>query len=343
MFDDSTAQPSHPISGSQHAAAKGPSKWGDLDSIGSSPAVPANVEAERSMPDSIPAQASTGKTGLGAMMMGKAKASALTGSGLGQSFHKGGVKPPAPPSFVDGPPIQMDEAAEAAAEAKLKQILASSNPTSDFIFATPGVDFRLLGRIDGWVSQIESKDKHEHGHVRAVAEYATAVSRLLGLSLDDVNTIRLAAIIHDVGKLGLPLVILQKPDEHLSDAELVMTMNHTIDGAKLIQEFPELAALAPIVLAHHEEYDGNGYPEGLSGENIPLGARIIHACNAYTEMVADLKYRAGMPPEQAQSNMIRGSGRTDIEGNFIPGTYDPDVVRALIAAISQGMVPAKII
>jgi putative nucleotidyltransferase with HDIG domain len=269
------------------------------------------------------------------MMMGKARASGLAGgAGLGQAFGKGGggVKPPAPPSFVEGPPIQMDAAAEAAAEAKLKQILASSNPTSDYIFATPGVDMRLLGRIDGWVAEIESKDKHVHGHARSVAEYATAVARMLGLSAEEVTQIRLAAIIHDVGKLGLPMLILRKPDEQLSDAELVMTMNHTIDGAKLIEEFPELAQLAPIILAHHEEYDGNGYPEGLAGEAIPLGARIIHACNAYTELVTDLVYRPGIPPEQAQTDMMRGAGTT----------YDPNVVQALISSISQGLVPARI-
>lgn len=318
------------------------SKWGDLDAIpgpGTRPAAPpspapAAPNAAEPPPDSlnnIPTPPAA-KTGLGAMMMGKAKANAVAaqGAGLGQSFHKGGVKPPAPPAFVEGPPIPIDDA---AAEAKLKSILAASNPTSDFIFATPGVDMRLLGRIDGWVSQVEAKDKHVHGHIRAVAEYSVAVARLLGLSAEEVNNIRLAAIVHDVGKLGLPLHILQKPDEELSDAELVMTMNHTIDGAKLVEGFPELAPLAPIILAHHEEFDGNGYPEGLSGEVIPLEARIIHACNAYVEMVGDLVYRAGMPPEQAQTNMMRGAGNT----------YDPNVVQALIACMSQGMVPPKFV
>ena len=144
--------------------------------------------------------------------------------------------------------------------------------------------------------------------------------------------VRLAAIIHDVGKLGLPKLILQKHDEQLSDSELVMTMNHTIDGAKLIEEFPELAPLAPIILAHHEEFDGNGYPEGLAGDQIPLASRIIHACNAYTEMVSDLVFRQAMSPEQAQNNMIRGAGTT----------YDPDVVQALISSIQQGIVPPVI-
>jgi HD-GYP domain-containing protein (c-di-GMP phosphodiesterase class II) len=312
---------------------RAPSKWGDLDSIQSPSVTTRPISDDWAQLNSIPTPTTGGKTGLGAMMMGKAKASAISGgSGLGQSLHKGGVKPPAPPpSFIEGPPIQMNEAEEAAAEARLKQILASSNPTSDYIFATPGVDMRLLGRIDGWISQIEPKDKYVSGHVHAVAEYATAVSRMLGLSADDQNTIRLAAIIHDVGKLGLPKMILQKPDEELSDTELVMSMNHTIDGAKLVEEFQELAFLAPIVLGHHEEYDGNGYPEGLAGDDIPLAARIIHVCNVYAELVSDLVYRAGIEPEQAQNTLIMGAG----------ATYDPDIVQALIAAISQGLVPDR--
>lgn len=330
---------------SPQAGGRGQSKWGDLDAIpgpqGQDPgartaAAPGAGRGPGGSTwgnlDAIPAPANASKAGLGAMMLGKAKASAVaTNTGLGGSLHKGGVKPPAPPSaYVEGPPIQIDEA---AAEAKLKQILASSNPTSDYIFATPGVDMRLLGRIDGWVNQVESKDKHLHGHARALAEYATAVARLFELPQETVNEIRLAAIVHDVGKLGLPQNILQKPEDELTDSELVMIMNHPIQGAKLLEGFPELKAIAPIVIAHHEEYDGNGYPEGLAGENIPLEARIIHACNSYVEMVSDLVYRAGMPPAQAQNQMIQGAG----------STYDPNVVEALIACISQGVVPDRII
>lgn len=325
-------------------AAKPASKWGNLDDIpspgsggqaapaanaGGGPVQPKALSGQWGDLDSIPSPTGPSKgPGLGGMMMGKAKAAAPAGpSGLGNAFMKG-KGPQNSPQFVEGPPIQIDEA---AAEAKLKQILASSNPTSDFIFATPGVDMRLLGRIDGYITQVEAKDKYVNGHARAVAEYSVAIARLLGLSPDEVNQIRLAAILHDVGKMGLPQNVLQKPDEQLSDSELVMMMNHTINGAKLLEGFPELAPLAPIVLSHHEEYNGQGYPQGESGEAIPLGARIIQAANAYNEMVSDLVYRAGMAPEQAQTEMIRGSGKS----------YDPNVVEALVACISQGLVPPR--
>lgn len=330
--------PSPGPGGVSNDAAKAASKWGNLDDIpspgaggqGAAPAAqPRALSGQWGDLDSIPSPTGAPKgPGLGGMMMGKAKAAAPTGpGGLGNAFMKGKA-PQSTSQFVEGPPIQIDEA---AAEAKLKQILASSNPTSDFIFATPGVDMRLLGRIDGYITQVEQKDKYVNGHARAVAEYSVAIARLLGLSPEEVNQIRLAAILHDVGKMGLPQAVLQKPDEQLSDAELVMMMNHTINGAKLLEGFPELAPLAPIVLSHHEEYNGQGYPQGESGENIPLAARIIQGANAYNEMVSDLVYRAGMPPEQAQTVMMRGAGQS----------YDPNVVEALIACISQGLVPPK--
>ena len=311
--------------------AKPASNWGNLDSIPS----PGDKGAQKTGAawgdlDSIPSPAGSQSRGPGLQgLMGNKAKSAPTPGSLGAAFTKGKAATPAS-NFVEGPPIQIDEA---AAEAKLKQILASSNPTSDFIFATPGVDMRLLGRIDGWVTQVELKDKYVNGHSRSVAEYSSAIARLLGMTPEDVNQIRLAAIVHDVGKLGLPQAVLQKPDEHLTDAELVMTMNHTIDGAKLIEGFPELAPLAPIVLSHHEEFNGEGYPGGHAGEDIPLGARIIHCANAYTELVSDLVYRAGMPPEQAQNLMIQRAGTT----------YDPNAVEALIACISQGLVPPRIV
>lgn len=318
------------------------SKWGDLDSIpapGSGGAAAASTQTP-TPPMDLPDQASSGNwgnldaiptptnnpsKGLGSAMLSKARMASIStpGGGLGSSFHKdrnrGG-------QFVDGPPLEIDEA---AAEAKLKQILSTSNPTSDFIFATPGVDPRLLGRLDNWVSQVEQKDKYVNGHARAVAEYSTAVARLLGLSAEEVNAVRIAAIVHDIGKMKLPQTLLQKPDDDLSDAELVQTMEHPIDGAKLLKGIPELEELARIVLYHHEEYDGNGYPEGLAGEDIPLLSRIIHVADGYHAKVSDLTYRAGMNPEDAQEEMRNNAGIL----------YDPAVVDALLACISQGLVP----
>src|SRR5690606_9652209 len=116
-----------------------------------------------------------------------------------------------------------------------------------------------------------------------------------------------------------------KPDEELTDAELLLMMKHPLDGAELLDSFPELKHLSPIVRAHHEEYDGNGYPAGLKGEEIPAAARIICVANSYHSMTSPLRYRPGMSPTEAQQALTKGAG----------SQWDPRFVEALILAIMQ--------
>ncbi|HEY9868719.1 MAG TPA: HD domain-containing phosphohydrolase [Candidatus Obscuribacterales bacterium] len=310
-------------------AAEAASQWGNLDAI----PTPGGGEAAEAASqwgnlDAIPTpSAGPGKPGLGGAILAKPKGPPPA-SPLMASFHKDKSKYTPELVRLEGAPIEIDEA---AAQAKLKQILSSANPTSDYIFATPGLDARMLGRIDGWVSQIEQKDKYLNGHARQVAEYATAVARQIGMPEDEVNTIRLAALVHDVGKLGAAPQVLQKPDEELSDNELLLMMKHPLDGAELLESFPELKHLAPIVRSHHEEFDGNGYPAGLKGEEIPLAARIVHVADSYHLLTSPLRMRPGLDPQQAQQEMTRGAGKQ----------WDPRLVEALILSIMQGKVPAK--
>lgn len=294
----------------------GTGKWGGLDSI---PTPAAGAPSH----------------GLGSAMFGKPKGptGAAQGSSLLASLHKDKTKfHSESPEFVEGPPIEIDEK---QAQAKLEELLATKDPTSDYIFATPGLDVRMLGRIDGWITQIEHKDKYKDGHARQVAEYAQAIAKQMGLSGADLDQIRLAALLHDVGKLGAPQEILQKPDDQLSDEELLLIMRHPIDGADLLESFPELASLGPIVRAHHEEFDGNGYPGrdgvGLKGEEIPLAARIIAVADSYHAMTSDLIYRPGLAPTQAQEELTKGAN----------SLWDARCVEALILTIMQQLVPAK--
>jgi HD-GYP domain-containing protein (c-di-GMP phosphodiesterase class II) len=234
----------------------------------------------------------------------------------------------AKPEFIQGPPIEIDEA---KAQAKLQEILSSANPTSDYIFATPGLDARMLGRIDGWVSQIEAKDKYLNGHARQVAEYSVAIAKGIGLDETAQNLVRQAALVHDVGKLGAAAPILQKREEELHDSELITVMRHPIDGAELLESFPDLAHLAPIVRAHHEEYNGEGFPAGLKETEIPIEARIICLANAYHNMVSDMRYGPGIDPQEAQAEITRGAGRQ----------WDPTLVQAFLQCLQSGVVPAK--
>ncbi len=305
------------------------SAWGNLSSIPTPAGEPAAASAWGNL-DAIPTPAAGGgKPGLAQMAKGKAPGSGVA-SPLMASFYKDKSKfaqPVPSPEFIEGPPIEVDES---AAQAKLQQILASVNPSSDYIFATPGLDARMLGRIDGWVSEIEQKDKYANGHARQVAEYACAIARQIGLPEQEVITVRQAALVHDVGKLGAAPEILQKSDEELSDAELLLMMKHPLDGAGLLESFPDLKRLAPVVRAHHEEYDGNGYPAGLKGDEIPQLSGIIHVADSYHQLTSATRTRPGMNPTEAQQVLARGAGKQ----------WDPRFVEALILSIMQNKVPA---
>jgi HD-GYP domain-containing protein (c-di-GMP phosphodiesterase class II) len=306
------------------AAAKAPppaeveakSAWGDLDAI---PA-PKNVSSSRGLSKTIRHH--------------KAKQSHQgMQSALLASLHKDkSAYTPAKPEKAENvaEAVQQAPIDEAEAQAKINKLLSSVNPTSDYIFAIKDLDARMLGRIDGWVSEIEQKDKYAKGHARQIAEYSCAIAKQMGLNDDAVKTIRLASLVHDLGKLGTASNILQKPDEQLSDPELITVMNHTVDGANLVESFPEIAHLAPIVLAHHEEYDGNGYPKGLKGEDIPQAARIIFVANAYHGMTSEMRYGPGISAEKAQEQLKQGKGKQ----------YDPAVVDAFMECLSKGKVPA---
>jgi len=312
------------------AEAEGKGAWGDLDSI---PAPKAKEAAPGQWGDldSIPTPAAKDGSppvagGLKGSMLGKAKA-ASAASPLMSSLRKKEAAAPAAEAPPPSPPMD-----EAEAKKKLDQIMASSaNETSDYIFATPGLDARMLGRIDGWVAQIEEKDKYPGGHARQVAQYAVAIAQGLGMKAEDVQTVRQAALVHDLGKLGIAKPVLQKGDDELEDDEFVLKMGHSVAGAQLLESFPELKHLAPLVIAHHEEFDGEGFPQGLKGDEIPVIARILAVANSYHELVADKVCGSGMEPEAAQKQMIESAGKQ----------FDPTFVEALVQSIKEGKVPAS--
>lgn len=301
-------------------AADSASAWGDLD------AIPTPAKA-----------ADAGGGGLRGSMLGRAKASTAP-SPLMSSLRKGGPgsAPPAEatlaaPSAPSAPFEPLDPLDEEAAKKKIEDLMAAGDARSDYIFATPGLDMRMLGRIDGWVSQIEQKDKYLNGHAKQVAEYAVAIARQLDVKEDDVNIIRQAALVHDLGKLGIAKPVLQKKEDELQPDEFVLKMGHSVAGAELLESFPDLQHLAPIVRAHHEEIGGEGFPEGLKGDEIPLYARIVAVANGYHELVADKVFEKGLDPKDAQEQMVEEAGKL----------FDPTFVEALIQSIRDGKVPAS--
>jgi two-component system, cell cycle response regulator len=168
-----------------------------------------------------------------------------------------------------------------------------------------------------------SGDLGAHGH--DVAELAAAVAEALSLPLDEIEMIRHAAELHDVGKVAVPDAILDKPAA-LDESEWAHVRGHTLIGEKIIAAAPDLARVARLVRSSHENYDGTGYPDGLVRREIPLGSRIIAVCDAFDAMTTDRPYRDGMDAESAVAELRRCAGTQ----------FDPEVVERFCAALASG-------
>ena len=160
-------------------------------------------------------------------------------------------------------------------------------------------------------------------HISGVAELAEAVAHRMELDDEQIDHVRHAAALHDVGKMAIPDAILDKPAA-LDEAEWEFIRRHTIIGERIVAAAPALRPVAALVRSSHERWDGGGYPDALAGEQIPLGARIVSVCDAFDAMVADRPYRAGMDADDALIELERCSG----------SQFDPAVVAAFAAAWS---------
>jgi diguanylate cyclase (GGDEF)-like protein len=160
-------------------------------------------------------------------------------------------------------------------------------------------------------------------HVGGVADMAAAVARRLGLDDKEVERIAHAARLHDVGKVAIPDAILAKP-EPLEPEEWEFMKRHTIIGERIISAAPSLTDVARLVRWSHERWDGSGYPDELAGEDIPLGARIVSACDAYDAMITDRPYKAAVDSERACAELRRCAGTQ----------FDPAVVPAFLAEVA---------
>jgi HD-GYP domain-containing protein (c-di-GMP phosphodiesterase class II) len=147
---------------------------------------------------------------------------------------------------------------------------------------------------------------------------------LLGMPSDQVERIAYAALLHDVGKLAVPHAILHKPGPLDPDEWTVMS-DHPIAGERILLRIPELAVIAPIVRHEHEHWDGSGYPDRLRGRRIPIGSRVILACDAWHAMRTDRPYRDALDYQAAIAELERGAGHQ----------FDPDVISALLDLLGQ--------
>jgi putative two-component system response regulator len=173
----------------------------------------------------------------------------------------------------------------------------------------------LFQTVQALVAAIEAKDRYTAGHSRKVAGLAMRFATVLGLSDTDIFAVRLAGMMHDVGKIGIPEHILMKPTK-LNAAEWEVMRRHPIIGAEIVGQIADLAYVAKVVRAHHERWDGSGYPDGLKEEAIPFLSRIMYICDAYDALRADRAYRAGMPEDQALA-ILRSLAGTHFEADMV--------------------------
>jgi hypothetical protein len=182
------------------------------------------------------------------------------------------------------------------------------------------VERQLMTEINmALANAIEAKDAYTRGHSERLAKLSGALAMRLGLPSEEVTAVRLGAILHDVGKIGIPDRILRQ-SLALSDDDRAWVRRHPQIGADIIGPVAGLQRVAPLIRHHHEKWDGSGYPDGLKGEAIPLGARIISVTDAFEAMVADRSYRASMGLPKAVDELKRGAG----------SHFDPKIVEAFL-------------
>ena len=172
--------------------------------------------------------------------------------------------------------------------------------------------------IEGLALAIEAKDHTTHSHLQRVRTYAIEIAKDLGLSGDELDALRAAALLHDIGKLGVPDHIINKPGR-LTPEEFEKVKTHTIVGAEIIEKVAFPYPVAPIVRSHHEKWNGEGYPDGLKGEEIPIGARILTVVDCLDALASDRQYRKALPLSEAMAEIAKEGGRS----------FDPKIVAVL--------------
>ncbi|MCL5024185.1 MAG: GAF domain-containing protein [Nitrospirae bacterium] len=172
---------------------------------------------------------------------------------------------------------------------------------------------------------IEKRDPYTGGHTRRVMNYSLAIGKAMSLSQKEMIGLRLSAILHDIGKIGIPDAILLK-NERLTFEEYRVIIMHPAYGAEILNHIKQLKEIVPGVKWHHEKYDGSGYPEGLKGEEIPVIARIIAVADTFDAMTTDRPYRKGLSARAAFEELEKNAGTQ----------FDPSVVGAFIGSYREG-------
>lgn len=187
-------------------------------------------------------------------------------------------------------------------------------------------DEQMVGVFRGLLSTINAKDKYTVGHCERVASYASMIGEAMGLRLKEIQTLLSAGLLHDIGKIELPKMVLNKVGR-LTDEEYEMIRQHPVHGANILEPLSGMHNLIDYVRHHHERYDGKGYPDGLAGEEISLGARILCVADSFDAMVSDRPYRRSMSIEEAFAELERCAG----------SQFDPGITEVFINLMRNKM------
>jgi HD-GYP domain-containing protein (c-di-GMP phosphodiesterase class II) len=185
----------------------------------------------------------------------------------------------------------------------------------------------FLGTVKSLAAAIDGKDPYTRGHSERVARFSIAIAERMGLPDDEIETLRISAILHDVGKIAIDDKILKKPAA-LTDEEFEVMKQHPQRGYKIMSQIPAMKDFLPGMYMHHEMINGKGYPQGLKGDEIPMQARIVSVADTFDAMTTDRPYQKAMTLEDALARI----------NDFVGSRYDETVVAALVAACDAGQI-----
>jgi putative nucleotidyltransferase with HDIG domain len=171
---------------------------------------------------------------------------------------------------------------------------------------------------------MDARDSYTSGHSERISEWAEAVARELGCEEAEIQDIRWGALLHDIGKIGVPDAILRKPGK-LTDAEWAIMRKHPEIGEEILASTERMRGVAALVRHHQEKWNGRGYPDGLKGEEIPLGARILAVCDTYSAITDDRPYKRARTHSEAVTELRRCAG----------DQFDPEVVEAFCRVVER--------
>jgi diguanylate cyclase (GGDEF)-like protein/putative nucleotidyltransferase with HDIG domain len=183
---------------------------------------------------------------------------------------------------------------------------------------------QLFGGVRVLLSTVSAKDRYTFKHSERVMEYCEKIGKVLGLNKNRLRELKIAALLHDIGKVEIPEEVLNKSTP-LSSSELLLMRNHPSYSVDILEPLSDMESLIHAIKFHHERYDGKGYPSGIRGNNIPLEARILCVADAYDAMLSDRPYRRGMEKEEALEELRDNSGTQ----------FDPLVVDTLLNILNK--------